>query len=101
MIFLNDVLKAMEELDQNNNLKPFSIEVVTADRSRRTGGEILSIENAVLTRTSKEKRDSAIQTGSRNHYKNSTRNIKVLGTDQVRCIHIRLITKFNNHQVVY
>jgi hypothetical protein len=106
MIFLKDVLETMEQTDKKNQLKPFSIVFVTADRNKKTGGDIIEIERAtILKRLPGEKKAAKPQanksiTKTPNHWDNSTRNI-LLPNGQKRKIHIRLITRFNNQPVIY
>lgn len=97
MIRLQEVINKMQAVDKNGQLLPFSVVVVTADRSRKIGGELLEINNAVLSRLDKFGPNSTESLSK----KNSSINIKVLGTDQIRAIHPRLITQFNGEGVIY
>jgi len=87
--------------------EPFSIEFVTCDMKRKKGGEIISIDGAVLRRTAvdreQEKQSNPINANpsrSANEYTNATRNL-LLPNGQTRKIHIRLITMFNGQSVTY
>lgn len=87
--------------------EPFSVEFVTCDLKRKRGGEIISVEGAVLMRTTTDRANeqqskptNATTTRSANEYENATRNL-LLPNNQVRKIHIRLITKFNGQSVTY
>lgn len=97
MIRLQEVLNKMQAVDKNGQLLPFSVVVITADRARKTGGEILEIESAVLARLDKSDKDSYNQLSK----KYSSINIKISDTDQIRAIHPRLITRFNGEGVIY
>lgn len=84
--------------------EPFSIRFVTADRARKTGGEILEWQNCRLSRPRRQ------GTGPRpapnparsaaSHYENGTRNISVGQSTQVRTVHIWLILAVNGKKVV-
>jgi hypothetical protein len=106
MIFLKAVLEEMEETDKAGQLKPFSIEFVKADRNKKTGGDIVSIEKAVILKRMNysSTTSTAVQQSGKNkksnHWENSTRNI-LLPNGQKRKLHIRLITKFNGQPVIY
>jgi hypothetical protein len=106
MEFLKAVLEEMERTDAKGQLKPFSIEFVTADRNKKTGGEIIKVDKAVILKkmnyassTSSVKAEPMNKKKS-NHWENSTRNI-LLPNGQKRKLHIRLITKFNGQAVIY
>lgn len=79
-IFLADALKIIDSHE------PFDIEYITADKNRRTGGKRNSFKNVVST--------------SR-FYKHGIRTIKILSSGNSREFHIRLMTKFNDKEIVW
>ncbi|MGV3588601.1 MAG: hypothetical protein ACO1OF_16465 [Adhaeribacter sp.] len=110
MILLKDALAQMEKKDERNWPVPFTIEFVTADRERNTGGEVIRLEKVVLARDVKglKKKTSAIldstepdRAANPNHWLNGTRNLYHTQSQQIRKCHIRLITKFNGQPVIY
>lgn len=76
------------------------------------GGRIINVESGILagTRglflgtatpsTMVEKTKRTMQKKP-NHWLNKTRNVKVPLTGEIRKVHIRLITQFNNTEVIY
>ena len=109
-ISLTQVLTEIDRLDKNNKPIPFSIKFVTADRKKQTGGEIITIDEAIKVVGKKKgeviidkrkKKDIDIKTKNPNHWKNSTRNIMVVSSGEIRKIHIRLIIEFNGQNVYY
>lgn len=103
LIPLTDVLQTMATTTQ-----PFNLVAVTYDRKRKTGGQLLELENCLqagVTFKSDKKLSKAVSTQQTNvarkapnHHSNSTRNV-VLANGQTRKIHIRLIISFNGKQV--
>lgn len=105
LIPLSEVLK---EMDKKELIK--SISFVTADRKRGTGGELVTLKNVIQTgRTSKEGKTSGSGESTTedrparnpNHWKNQTRNLRIAKSNQVRKVHIRLITEFNGQRVIW
>ena len=90
MIRLIDALNLMDQKNKEGEPIPFSIKYVTFNRKKKTGGEIIAIEKApkcVGTRKGKiihDKKESTNQRRPPNHFKNSTRNLNILNTDQIR-----------------
>ena len=107
MIRLIDALNLMDEVDKEGSPVPFSIKYVTYNRKSKTGGEVISIAHAmkcVTKRGGKVVYDGRQKSGSKrnpNHFKNSTRNLNIAGTDQIRKCNIRLITEFNGQKVIW
>jgi hypothetical protein len=105
IITLKEVLTTMERCDHKGKPIPFDLTCITADRVRKTGGDILELKSASLTRKNKKLpryvREIGIPKKKRqNHWHNQTRNI-LLPNGQVRKVHIRLIVMFNGNPVVY
>lgn len=96
MILLRNALDAME------NGEPFHVTVVTCDLERGTGGKIVKYGPVVLNQPRKKsgtgtrKRISKL----RNNNFNNTRTIRLLGSDQIRTIHVPLIVEFNGTRVI-
>lgn len=106
-ILLRDVIAEMDRIDGNGKPVPFSAKFVTADRKRRTGGEIISVENAV--KCIGKRKGEVVYDGRTDqnrirrdphHYENATRNI-MLENSVIRKLHIRLILEFNGKKVLY
>jgi hypothetical protein len=110
-IQLSNVLDLMDQVGEDGNPVRFQIRFVTADRTRRTGGEIIEIIDGM--KCSPGKRDGAPVLDTRlpgkptersahdpNHWRNSTRNI-LLPNGGIRKVHIRLIIEFNNQKVYF
>ena len=102
VITLTEVLKTMD------NGAPFSITYVTADRKKRTGGQLMTHAQAqkiahladLPANILKANRISLANAKNPNHYTNSTRNIYIPRTREVRKLHIKLIVAFNGHTVL-
>jgi hypothetical protein len=110
-IRLWDVLEIMDSMDAHGKPVRFQLKIVTADRRKKTGGQIIEMKDAckcsVRTKQGKEifpvKRN--FPTTDRvskdpHHWINSTRNI-LLPNGEKRTIHIRLIIEFNHKRVCY
>lgn len=104
-ISLSEVLDKMR-----NGNQPFNIEYCTADRTKKTGGKIISIEGAILSGESHETSEHTNPASDSNqtsfskapaHFKNATRNILILSSNQTRKLHIYLITSFNGLKVYW
>jgi hypothetical protein len=106
MIPLKECLAIMDKKDPNKIPVPFSISFCTADLKKKTGGEILTIEKAVLAKNQEGVKETPAgivapaTTKKANHWDNETRNIMLLPSKNIRKVHIRLITKLNG-QTVY
>jgi hypothetical protein len=109
-IQLSKALDLMDLLDDDGKPLKFHLKFVTADRIRRTGGEIIEIQSGkkcVSNRNGKTVFDTRQKvdenpSNSRqpNHWVNSTRNI-ILPNGGIRKVHIRLIIEFNNQKVFF
>jgi hypothetical protein len=114
IITLREVLGEMEKRE-----RPFSVTFITLDRKRKTGGDVVTIDNGMLSGSNNEKSETqkplsltneiqrmttevySTETRNPNHFVNRTRNIRILGTSQIRKLHIRLIIEFNCKTVFY
>lgn len=96
----------------------FSAQWYTADRKKGTGGKCMAILRAVKANetpwpavgekpiTIDAKPHQVTTVGSDGgkdprHWDNRTRNIKAVGTNNIRKLHIRLLTHLNNHKVIW
>jgi hypothetical protein len=107
-IQLSEALNEMEMLDSKRNPQPFSISFYTCDRTRRTGGELRTIEKAVLTKHVKgipRHAKGSISKKRVNEFENQIRNVldtmKAPGDRVYTKVHIRLIEFFNGMKVVW
>lgn len=106
VILLRDALRMMDRLDHKNRPIPFSLSFVTADRRRNTGGEIMSISGAILSKHNtilpKYVRTVDGFGGSKSprHYENATRNVQS-PDGSITKVHIRLITTFNGQKIIW
>lgn len=101
MIKMKEALRIMERTNARGLPLPFSVVFCTADLSRNTGGEIIEIPKAVLSRKLK-KPSSYSGVNSKNqpsHHRNRTRNIQQLNTSEIRKLHIDLILFINGEAV--
>ena len=103
---LKEALQQMEMLDDNREPQPFSISYWSCDSTRRTGGQLKSIDKAVLTRHVKgmpRHAKGSSKTKRVNEYKNQQRNIldteRPAGRNMYVKVHIRLIDTFNGMKV--
>lgn len=101
-----DTIALKEMIEKMDKGEIFSIGVRTCNLTQDTGGEWIEIEMATKNRDdleNVEKRDPGGITGVRrnpNHFKNSTRNIRVLPEGNIMKIHLRLVRKFNGKTVI-
>lgn len=96
----------MAQTDKRGKPIPFSISVITADISNKTGGEFISWSNCTLNIANKSGSKTytiadrpPVHSKNPNHWGNSTRNIKPLGQVDIRKIHIWLIFEMNGAEV--
>lgn len=105
-----EMINAIDGIDSNGQPVGFSLRFVTADRKRKTGGDIIFIENGKKC-VGKGKDGNVIwaapvgesSTGVKknpHHYANSTRNVLITSSGQIRKVHIRLIIEFNGKKVI-
>lgn len=102
MIKHSDMLRRMEHGEV------FTLQYVKYDRRRKTGGELVTLENcrkhqAGRTNTGQARPEGAIpaqriEKWNPNHTVNGTINIKTNG-GHIKKVHTRLIVKFNQQEV--
>ena len=101
-IFLKEVLKEMKKLDSKKNPIPFSISFRTYNQQNKSGGRLISYDNATLMQAPPEpgamRLSQNIDFKNPNHWENHTRNINT--NFGIKKIHIFFITKFNGLDVV-
>jgi len=101
-IFLKEVLKEMKKLDSKKNPIPFSISFRTYNQQNKSGGRLVSYDNATLMQAPPEpgamRLSQNIDFKNPNHWENHTRNINT--NFGIKKIHIFFITKFNGLDVL-
>ena len=101
-IFLKEVLKEMKKLDSKKNPIPFSISFRTYNQQNKSGGRLVSYDNATLMQAPPEpgamRLSQNIYFKNPNHWENHTRNIKT--NFGIKKINIFFITKFNGLDVL-
>lgn len=99
----------MDERDRDGQPLPFSIEFVTCDDERGTGGELIRVEHAVVKHVQMQRQKEVLQEKAGANFprvftpvfKKQYKNIRICGTNNKRKVHLRLITEFNNEEVYY
>ena len=103
------IIHLNEALEEMKKPKPFSIAFVTCDQERKTGGEVLKLENVILSSNEKHIGELEFDSPSGNvtsfskapnHYEHATRNV-LLQNGMRRKFHIRLLLEFNGQKVFY
>ena len=92
-----------------NTGERFTITFVTLDKKRKTGGDLVTLENArkhqagniaeAHGKTSEPPAPGETAGTNPNHTRNGTINIKC-ADGNIRKVHTRLIVKFNNEEVL-
>lgn len=86
--------------------EPFHVTVVTCDVERNTGGQIIKFGPVTLNQPRRKKASAHRRVKifkpkkHRNNYDHNTRTIRILGTHQIRTIHVQLITEFNGEKII-
>lgn len=95
IISVQDMLNTMVMRGEDRELIPFSITFVTCNEKNRTGGDKITLKEAVFVGGPSKK------TKARNpdHFGNFTRNIRALEGDRIIKIHPLLVTRFNGFRV--
>ncbi|MFY0628690.1 MAG: hypothetical protein JXR07_20525 [Reichenbachiella sp.] len=107
MILMNQVLDQMMRVDHRGNPVPFSIQFCTLNKKKKEGGQLITVDKAILswntggaTTPKNDQPTKANVAGKKpNHYRNRTRNL-VLPNNEIRKVHISLITEFNGQEVI-
>ncbi len=103
-ILYKQVIEEMDRVDNEGKPVRFSIKFVTADKNRKTGGEIISVSEA--EKCVGKKNDTVIHSTpvsinkKPNHREHDTRNIYIPSSGQVRKVHTRLIIEFNGQKII-
>jgi hypothetical protein len=104
IIWLSDALR---EIMFSKN--PFSICYVTCDVGRKKGGDLIQLENVMLSFHQDKLEDLGFELPSApvtefqkkpEHYGNATRNV-ILPNGMIRKFHIRLLLTYNGKKVYY
>lgn len=105
-ISVKDACDMMKNVDRHKKPVPFSIAFVTYNKETKEGGELVYYEHATLTETngmasrSYQNKDVKKKSKSPNHWKNSTRNILPLASQEPKKLHIWLMLMFDGMEVV-
>ena len=95
---------ALVMISQNNFV--FSINFVTANRQKQTGGKIMTINKAVVNAkynkvlAPKKNYNNETTQVQPNNFENQTINILDLDTNQIIKVHIQLITRINDIKII-
>jgi hypothetical protein len=103
-----ETIQMLDVLKEMDSGRKFSLEFVSYDKARKTGGFIRFFDEAKLTITPKEKKSLAKSKikfqKNQNHFKNATRNILTFNNGNQdygnKKVHIFLITRFNGKEVI-
>lgn len=105
-ISVKDACELMKQVDNRKRPVPFSISYVTCDLERNIGGELISYESCTLSNPNLSgNRDytpghyDKLSTKNPRHWFNGTRNIRPLGSQDIRKLHIWLMFEFNGMAV--
>jgi hypothetical protein len=97
MIRVPDMLNVMNQRDGNGEFIPFGeITWVTCNKANNTGGEKISLSNAVLNGNGNSKAEKY----NPDHFANYTRNIRAADGNRIMKLHVLLITRFNGAKVI-
>lgn len=96
MIRIAEMLTIMNTWEKRGERVPFSITWVKCDEKQGTGGEKITLDQAVLVGNAHSKSEKR----NPNHFENYTRNIRAYEGDRIMKIHIPLVTRFNGKQVI-
>lgn len=95
------MLRLQDALDLMKKDEPFDVTYVSANKTKKTGGEFIELKGVRLNKFQKEPRETKTAiTKPANETQNEIRNF-LLPNGQIRKAHIRLITTFNGQPVVY
>lgn len=103
------IIHLKEVLEEMGEGKPFSITYVTCDVTRNTGGDIMSLENVILSFKQNGVEKFGFETPApnvtehtkrANHYVHASRNV-LLQNGMRRKFHLRLLLQFNGQKVFY
>lgn len=106
-ISLAEVRKILKQYEHSEIPMQFSIAFYTANREERTGGELISLDNCLLSRNQNGKKQSKtyqpiVRDVKRdpNNHKNQTINIIHKPSGNFFKVHFHLIDKFNKQKVL-
>lgn len=107
IISISDVRKELLRFKDSEIAIRFNISFVTANRQRKTGGEIIKLDNCLLMKNQNGRpRSKNYQPIVRellrdpNHHRNQTFNIVQEDSQTKFTVHTNLITRFQNKKVV-
>jgi hypothetical protein len=109
MIGLKKALEMMRRKDEHGQFVPFSVTMVTCNRSKKSGGELLELKNVTLPHRERveldtmERREIASKLPAKergiSHFKKGTINFKLPNGD-LRMGHIHLMTRYNGERII-
>jgi len=100
MISLKSALQQMRMKDNRGRFVPFSVEFVTCDLHKKTGGELVRYDRVTLPQREQVEVDALTRSVDKPTVpsKKTTVTFKISETEFRQC-HIWLITRFNNETV--
>ncbi|MFA9219669.1 MAG: hypothetical protein ACEQSL_00680 [Sediminibacterium sp.] len=112
MIPFYEMIRQMRTLSREGFAVPHDYEFVKADLKRGTGGNFMKLRQVIVSGLKKkkspgtkhkEKLMNTIARDTRNphHYEHSTMNLYDSISQKITTVHVRLIDKFDNKQVIY
>ena len=106
MILLSQALDSMKCRDHRGIAVPFALTFCTADEGKNTGGEIITLEKAILGRLLKsapqsDKIQETKAEKSPQSHANSVKKIFDLKAERYYNVHIRLMWAFNNQEICW
>lgn len=106
MILLSQALDRMNKRDPKGIPVPFSLVFATADEGKNSGGEIITIQKAVLGKLLKSapQADKIQETKAEKNparLSNAVKRIFDLNTDRYYTVHIRLMWQFNGQEICW
>lgn len=95
IILVKDMVREMAKTDRKGNPVPFSITFVTCNLKQDTGGEKITLKEAVCIGGPSNRKMER----NPKHAENFTRNIRAKDGDRFIKIHALLVTRFNGKKV--
>lgn len=90
-ITVREIVRIMAKTDRYGKPVPFSISFVTADEKRGTGGDVITLKEAICIGGPTKKK----KIRNPHHDVNFTRNIRAVDGDRIITVHPLLVTRLN------
>ena len=108
MIRRKDAMRIMRTTDERNRPVPFDIIYISANKLKKQGGRIVTLQNVVLTEMEKNlprnirTNDTPLNKNRKNprHDLHGTKNLLVKETGEIKKFHVILMTIFNGLEVI-